>query len=79
MDACSSGSALQLVLAVFGFLGAVISLEVFWVRIPEQLLRGDLDAALRKRSWLNAFVAAGAVGAAALLLFWVGACTNGAF
>jgi hypothetical protein len=59
--------------------GAVISLEVFWVRVPEQLLRGDLDAALRKRSWLNAFVAAGAVGAAALLLFWVGACTNGAF
>jgi hypothetical protein len=50
MDACTSDSALQLMLAVFGFLGAVISLEVFWVRVPEQLLGGDLDAALRKRS-----------------------------
>jgi hypothetical protein len=34
---------------------------------------------LRKRGWLNAFVAAGAAGAAILLLFWVSACTNGAF
>lgn len=78
MDACTGDIAIQLVLAVFAFLGAVISLEMFWVRVPEQL-HGDLDAALKKRSWLNAFVAAGAAGAVALLLFWVSVCTNGAF
>ncbi len=80
MDACTSGSAIQLVLAVFGFLVAVISLEVFWVRLPEQILRCDLDvASLKERSWLSAFVAAGGGCAAVLLLFWAGACTHGAF
>ena len=39
---------------------------------------GDIALALRKRTWLNAFVAAGAVGTAILLLFWVHGCTNGA-
>jgi hypothetical protein len=79
MDACTSASAIQLVLAVFGFLAAVLSLELFWVRVPEQLLQGDLDAVLKKRSWLNGFVAAGAAGAVALLVRWVSVCTNGAF
>jgi len=35
--------------------------------------------ALRKQSWLNAFVALGAAGAAILLMLWVSTCTNGAF
>jgi hypothetical protein len=49
------------------------------VRIPEQLHDGDIAGALRKRSWLNAFVATGAAGAMVLLLVWVSTCTNGAF
>ena len=79
MEACTSVSAIQLLVMAFTFLLAVVSLDVFWVRIPEELHHGDIADALRKRNWLNAFVAAGAVGAAILLLFWVSACTNGAF
>jgi hypothetical protein len=51
---------------------------MMWVRTAEDLHDGDIAAAFRKRSWLNAFVAFGAVGAAILLLLWVGACTTGA-
>jgi hypothetical protein len=76
MDACTSVSAFQLVALVFTFLLAVVSLDTFWVRIPEKLDRGDIDGALRKRNWLNIFVAAGAAGALILLLFWVSACTK---
>ena len=79
MEACTSVSAIQLLVMAFTFLLAVVSLDVFWVRIREELHRGDITGALRKRNWLNAFVAAGAVGAVILLLFWVSACTNGAF
>ena len=79
MDACTSVSAIQLVAMAFTFLLAVVSLDVFWVRVPKELHHGDIAGALRKRNWLNAFVAAGAVGATILLLFWVSACTNGAF
>ena len=79
MDACTKVSAIQLLAMAFTFLLAVVSLDVFWVRIPEELHHGDIAGALRKRNWLNAFVAAGAVGATILLLFWVSACTNGAF
>ena len=79
MDACTSISAVQLLALAFTFLLAVLSLDIFWVRIPEQLHRGDISGALRKRNWLNAFVAAGAAGAVILLLHWVSACTNGAF
>ena len=56
----------------------VVWLEIFWVRIAQELHGGDIAFALRKRSWLKAFVAAGAVGAAILLLFWVHGCTYGA-
>lgn len=49
------------------------------MRVTEDLRHGDIAGALRKRSWLNAFVAAGAAGAVIMLLFWVSACTNGAF
>jgi hypothetical protein len=79
MDACTGISAIQLVAAAFTFLCAVVWLDVFWVRVPDQLHHGDIAGALRKRSWLNAFVAAGAAGAVILLLFWVSTCTNGAF
>jgi len=79
MGACTGISAIQLLAIAFTFLIAVVWLDVFWVRVPEQLHDGDIAGALRKRSWLNAFVAAGAAGAAGLLLFWVSACTNGAF
>jgi hypothetical protein len=68
----ASGDGLHLLLAV-------VSLDVFWVRISEELHHGDIAGALSKRNWLNAFVAAGAIGAAILLLFWASACTNGAF
>ena len=79
MEACTIVSATQLLVMAFTFLLAVVSLDVFWVRISEEPHHGDIADALRKRNWLNAFVAAGAVGAAILLLFWVSACTNGAF
>jgi len=79
MNACTGISAIQLVAVAFTFLLAVLWLDVFWVRIPEELHHGDVPGALRKQSWLNAFVALGAVGAAILLMLWVNTCTNGAF
>ena len=79
MDACTSISALQLVALAFTFLLAVLSLDMFWVRMPQKLHGSDIAEALRKRNWLNAFVAVGAVGAVFLLLHWCTACTNGAF
>jgi hypothetical protein len=79
MNACTVASAFQLVAAVSTFLLAVLWLEMVWVRIAEDLHGDDIAGALRRRSWLNAFVAFGAAGAAILLLFWVGACANAAF
>ena len=79
MDACTGISAIQLLAAALTFLAAVVWLDVFWVRVSDELHHGDIAGALRKRSWLNAFVAAGASGAVILLLFWVSTCTNGAF
>jgi hypothetical protein len=77
MGTCSSISAIQLLAMAFTFLLAVLSLDLFWVRIPGEIHDGDVPAALRKQSWLNALVAAGAVGAAILLLLWVSSCTYG--
>jgi hypothetical protein len=77
MNVCTGISAIQLLAAAFSFLFAVVWLDMFWVRIPRELHGGDIALALRKRTWLNAFVAAGAIGAAVLLLFWVHSCTNG--
>ena len=79
MDACTGVSAIQILTVAVSFLAAVISLDVFWVRTPDELHGGDIADALRKRSWLNSLVAAGAAGAAGLLLFWVSTCSNGAF
>jgi hypothetical protein len=76
MDPCTSTSAFQLVALAFTFLLAVLSLDIFWVRIPRG---GDIADALRKRGLLNVFVAAGAAGAVVLLLHWTSVCTNGAF
>ena len=76
MDTCTSTSAVQLLAAAFGFLLVVLSLDMFWVRTTDH---NDIAAALRKRGWLNAFVALGGLGAAALLWVWVSVCTNGAF
>lgn len=79
MGACTGISTIQLLGAAFTFLAAVVSLDVFWVRTPGELRGGDIAGALRKRSWLNALVAAGAAGAVILLFFWVSTCSNGAF
>jgi hypothetical protein len=45
--------------------------------VPKELHDGDIAGALRKQSWLNAFVAIGAAGAAVLLLVWVSSCSGG--
>ena len=79
MGACTGISTIQLLAAAFTFLAAVVSLDVFWVRATDQLHGGDIADALRKRSWLNVLVAAGAAGAVVLLFFWVSTCSNGAF
>ena len=76
MNVCTGISAIQLLAAALTYLILVVWLEMFWVRIPQALHGGDIAFALRKRSWLNAFVAAGALGAAVLLLFWVHNCTS---
>ena len=77
MNACAGISAIHLLGAAFTFLLAVLSLDVFWVRLPQQSQDGDIAGALRKQAWLNLFVAIGAVGAAILLLVWVSACSGG--
>jgi hypothetical protein len=76
MNACTGISAIQILAAAFAYLILVVWLETFWVRIPQALHGGDIAFALRKRGWLNLFVAAGALGAAVLLLFWVHGCTS---
>ncbi|HET9573823.1 MAG TPA: hypothetical protein VI390_02925 [Methyloceanibacter sp.] len=77
MNACSGISTIQILLVAVTFLLAVLSLDVFWVRVPKELHDGDIAGALRKQSWLNAFVAIGAAGAAVLLLVWVSSCSGG--
>jgi len=75
MNACTANSAIQLFAAASTYLIIVVWLEMFGVRIAQELHGDDIAFALRKRTWLNAFVAAGALGAAILLLFWVHSCT----
>jgi hypothetical protein len=79
MGTCTSISAFQLVALAFTFVLSVLSLDIFWVRIPHKHVDADGADALRRRNWLNLFVAAGATGAIILLLHWVTACGNGAF
>jgi hypothetical protein len=77
MSACTELSALQIVLMALTFLLAVVSLDVFWVRVAKQSEHVDIACALRKQTWLNVFVAVGAAGAAILLLVWVSSCSGG--
>ena len=60
-----------------GYLLAVLSLDMFWVQSSSY--HNDIASALRKRSWLNAFVAFGAIGAVVMLCVWVQGCGKGAF
>ncbi|MBQ0817402.1 MAG: hypothetical protein QNK17_02910 [Hyphomicrobiaceae bacterium] len=77
MDTCTSGSAIQLLVVAMGYLLAVLSLDMFWVQSSSY--HNDIASALRKRSWLNAFVAFGAIGAVVMLCVWVQGCGKGAF
>ena len=72
METCTSVSAIQLVAAALGFLVTVLWLDMAWVRSGAD--HDNIAAALRRRGWLNIFVACGACGAAVLLLVWVGTC-----
>ena len=60
MNACTGISAIQLLAMALTFLLAVLSLDVFWVRVRNELHHDDIAGVLRKQSWLNAFVAFGA-------------------
>ena len=46
------------------FLLAVLCLDVFWVKLPEELHNGDIAPTLKRQSLLNMFVAFGASAAA---------------
>jgi hypothetical protein len=71
---CTGVSALHLAAIGLSFLLTVILLDMFWVKLPEELHSGDLAPTLKKQSWLNMFVALGAMGAAVMLLIWVSSC-----
>jgi hypothetical protein len=53
MDVCTGSSAIQLSAASFTFLVVVLTLDIFWVRIAQELHGDDIAFALRKRSWLK--------------------------
>jgi hypothetical protein len=56
------------------FLFAVLGLDMFWVKLPEELHNGDVAPTLKRQGWLNMFVAFGASAAAVMLMIWVTAC-----
>ena len=62
MRVCTGISALQL-----------LCLDMFWVKLPEELHNGDIAPTLKRQSLLNMFVALGA-SATAVLMIWVSAC-----
>ena len=74
MGVCTGISALQLGMVGASFLLAVLCLDVFWVKLPEELHNGDIAPTLKRQSWLNMFVAFGATAAAVMLMIWVSAC-----
>jgi hypothetical protein len=74
MGVCTGISALQLVAVGASFLLAVLCLDMFWVKLPEELQTGDIAPTLKRQGWLNMFVAFGASAAAAMLMIWVSAC-----
>ena len=63
MGICTGISALQLAVGV-SFLLAVLCLDMFWVKLPEELHNGDIAPTLKRQSLLNMFVAFGASAAA---------------
>ena len=74
MGVCTGISALQLAAIGVSFLLAVLCLDVFWVKLPEELHNGDIAPTLKRQSLLNMFVAFGASAAAVMLMIWVSAC-----
>ena len=74
MGVCTGISALQLGMVGGSFLLAVLCLDVFWVKLPEELHNGDIAPTLKRQIWLNMFVAFGASAAAVMLMIWVSAC-----
>ena len=53
MGICTSISALQLTAIGVSFLLAVLCLDVFWVKLPEELHNGDIAPTLKRQSLLN--------------------------
>ena len=76
MSACSEASVIQLLVTALAFLLAVLWLDIYWVRMPQELRDEDIAGAPNKQSWLNAFIALGAAGAGFLLLVWTASCTG---
>jgi hypothetical protein len=74
MGVCTGISALQLAAVGVRFLLAVLCLDAFWVRLPEELCNGDIAPTLKRQSVVNLLVALGATGAAVMLTIWVSAC-----
>ena len=74
MEACTGISAIDLVAASSSFLLAVLCLDAFWVKLPEELHNGDLSPTPKRQAWLNLFVAFGATAAMAMLMVLVSAC-----
>ncbi len=74
MGVCTGISALQLAAIGASFLLAVLCLDMFWVKLPEELHNGDIAPTLKRQSLLNMFVALGASATAVLLMIWVSAC-----
>lgn len=76
MGSCSGISAIQLSSAAFLFLFAVLWLDVYWVKVKAEPHLDEIGVMLKRQSWLNAFIASGAFGAAILLLVWVHTCSG---
>jgi hypothetical protein len=74
MGICTGISALELAAVGLSFLFAVLGLDMFWVRLPEEMHDGDIAPTLKRQGWLNMFVAFGASAAAVMLMIWVTAC-----
>jgi hypothetical protein len=74
MGICTGISALELAALGLTFLLAVLGLDMFWVKLPEELHNGDIAPTLKRQGWLNMFVAFGASAAAVMLMIWVTAC-----
>ena len=74
MGICTGISALQLAAIGASFLLAVLCLDMFWVKLPEELHSGDIAPTLKRQSLLNMFVEFGASAGAVMLMIWVSAC-----